>query len=273
MRHRSLTQRFIGDIELLSATPLKQSKHPPLLFVHGAFAHAAMWGEYYLDFFAQAGFEAHAVSLRGHGRSAGRDQIDAFGIRDYVDDLIQVVEDLGTMPVLLGHSMGGFVVQKFLEQHVAPAAVLMSSVPPQGLLVASFHLALSSPMLFMDFNKLVSGGDVSLEATRAALFVEDVDDEVLKRHVALMNQESQRAVWDMSMFNLISMSAVQRTPLLVIGTEQDRLIPAFLVQSTARAYGVRDHIFRDLGHGFPLEPGGERVAGFVVRWLGELLAA
>jgi non-heme chloroperoxidase len=36
--------------------------------------------------------------------------------------------------VLIGHSMGGMVLQKYLEKREAPAVVLMSSVPPQGLL-------------------------------------------------------------------------------------------------------------------------------------------
>ena len=44
--------------------------HPtPLLFVHGA-AHAAWcWDEYFLDFFADRGYRAVALSLHGHGAS------------------------------------------------------------------------------------------------------------------------------------------------------------------------------------------------------------
>jgi alpha-beta hydrolase superfamily lysophospholipase len=36
--------------------------------------------------------------------------------------------------VLIAHSLGGFVVQRYLENHDAPAAVLVASVPPQGVL-------------------------------------------------------------------------------------------------------------------------------------------
>jgi pimeloyl-ACP methyl ester carboxylesterase len=46
--------------------------HPvPLLFVHGGWHAAWCWDENFLNFFADKGFLAAAVSLRGHGESAG----------------------------------------------------------------------------------------------------------------------------------------------------------------------------------------------------------
>jgi pimeloyl-ACP methyl ester carboxylesterase len=49
---------------------------------------------------------------------------------DYVDDVKSVVRSLPSTPVLIGHSMGRFVVQKYLEANDAPAAVLIVSAPP-----------------------------------------------------------------------------------------------------------------------------------------------
>jgi pimeloyl-ACP methyl ester carboxylesterase len=44
--------------------------HPvPLLFVHGGWHGAWCWDDHFLDFFADAGYRAVAVSLRGHGTS------------------------------------------------------------------------------------------------------------------------------------------------------------------------------------------------------------
>jgi pimeloyl-ACP methyl ester carboxylesterase len=40
-----------------------------------------------------------------------------------------IVTALPAPPVLIGHSMGGFVVQKYLEKYQAPGAVLMCAVP------------------------------------------------------------------------------------------------------------------------------------------------
>ena len=43
-------------------------------------------------------------------------------IADYVDDVAAVIDWLGEKPVLIGHSMGGFIIQKYLERHTVPAA-------------------------------------------------------------------------------------------------------------------------------------------------------
>ncbi|HEY5762621.1 MAG TPA: alpha/beta hydrolase [Rhodocyclaceae bacterium] len=262
-------RRFrLGGIEVIAAGP--PDGGTPILFVHGAFAGAWMWDEVFLPYFAAAGYEAWGLSLRGHGESEGREIIDHHSIRDYVDDVMTVADAMPAPPVLVGHSMGGFVVQKTLEHRPAPAAVLMASVPPQGLVAASFHLAFSHPDLFAQVNRLLAGADISAEAVADALFAKPLPPELMRRALRQMSPESQRAIWDMSMFNLVSMHAVHRTPLMVLGAEEDRLVPAFVVQSTARAYGVPDHLFTGHGHGFPLEPGGERIADAVLAWLAKV---
>src|SRR5882757_2285721 len=105
--------------------------HPaPLLFVHGANHAAWCWDEHFLEFFADKGYRALAVSLRGHGRSPTSKPLRKCSVADYVDDVASVADTLDTGPVIIGHSMGGFVVQKYLESHDAPAGVLLASFPP-----------------------------------------------------------------------------------------------------------------------------------------------
>lgn len=91
-----------------------------------------MWADTFMPFLADAGYPCYAVSLRGHGGSHGRGQIDWHSIADYVDDVTMAIDWLEQEPVLVGHSMGGFIVQKYLEHHTAPAAVLLCSVPRRG---------------------------------------------------------------------------------------------------------------------------------------------
>jgi pimeloyl-ACP methyl ester carboxylesterase len=50
-------------------------------------------------------------------------------------------------PVLIGHSMGGFIVQKYLETGTAPAAVLVSSAPPRTWFLTGLRLARKHPWL------------------------------------------------------------------------------------------------------------------------------
>src|SRR3954470_10259297 len=93
-------------------------EHPaPVLFVHGTWHAAWCWDEHFLDFFADKGYRAVALSLRGHGSSSLSKPLKSCSIADYVDDVHAVVGKLGSPPVLIAHSVGGFIVQKYLESH------------------------------------------------------------------------------------------------------------------------------------------------------------
>ena len=96
-----------------AARPRGASRRPPLLFVHGAFAGAWCWDEYFLPWFSARGYAAHAVSLRGHGGSAARGPLwIASSLDDYVADTVAAAAQLDAPPVLIGHSMGAIVVQR-----------------------------------------------------------------------------------------------------------------------------------------------------------------
>lgn len=259
--------RKVQSLELISRLP-KNSAHPtPLLFVHGAFAGAWCWDEHFLSFFADHGYVAHALSLRGHGKSWGGDNIDWWSIADYVEDLRSIVAELETAPVLIGHSMGGFVVQKYLEEASVPAAVLMASVPPQGLLGASMQLAMSRPDLMGDLNRLLGGSQVSAYVLEQALFAQGVAPATLQRYYGYMQRESQRAIWDMTMFNLPQVHRLHLPPLLVLGAQFDTLVPEAQVQVTGKTYGLAAEIFPGMGHGLMLEKDWGKVARRILDWL------
>lgn len=255
------------DLEVLAHAAQGRPRATPLLFIHGAYTAAWCWEEHFLPFFAAAGYAAYAVSLSGHGNSRGRRHLDSFSISDYVDDVAQVAASLPAPPVLVGHSMGGFVVQKYLERHEAAGAALLCSVPPQGLMASAFGLMFTRPGLMKDLNRLMGGGQVSLDTLREALFAQPVSVDDLKRYYRLAQPESYRAVWDMTLFNLPHPSRVSRTPLLVLGSECDHLIPASLVEMTARTYNVEAQIFPAMGHGIMLEREWRKPAQRMLEWL------
>lgn len=260
-------------LEVLSYEPRGPRAAAPLLFVHGAFTAAWCWTEHFLPFFAERGFAAHAVSLRGHGTSDGRAQLDWHSINDYVDDIAETVAGLDAMPVLVGHSMGGLVVQKYLERARVPAAVLMASVPPQGLLSASLQFAMQTPDLLRDMNGVFAGGKASVENLRQVLFSQPIGIDALQRYHRMMQPESQRALWDMAFFDLPQRWRMSVPPLLVLGAELDALIPARFAEATANYYGTQAEIFPGMGHGMMLEAGWEKVARRIADWVVETLGS
>ncbi len=135
-------------LEIISKLPPDGTHPTPLLFIHGSLHGAWCWEVRFLDYFAQHGFAAHAVNLRGHGNSEGREKLRWARIADYVDDLANAVRQLQRPPILIGHSMGGFIIQKYLEDHTYPDAVLLSSPSPTGLLPATLRISQRHPIIF-----------------------------------------------------------------------------------------------------------------------------
>lgn len=240
----------------------------PLVFVHGAYVGAWCWAEHFLPWFAARGHAVCALSLRGHGASAGRERLHEFGLADFADDLASALEAFERPPVLVGHSMGALVVQKYLERGgAARATALLCPVPPFGILASSFSLALTRPSLFAEINALAFGGRASRAALQEALFAGPVEAERLERYFARMQPESRRAILDMSGWGLPQTWRTALPDTVVIGAERDVLISPMLAQTAARLLGVEYLLLPGLGHAVMLETGWRSAAEALAGWL------
>ncbi|KAJ4292768.1 hypothetical protein N0V90_009431 [Kalmusia sp. IMI 367209] len=133
-----------GPLELLACLPHLPTGKQPILCVHGAHCAAACF-KTILPLLARAGYASYALSFRGHGQSW---QPSTFtfhfltSINSYVADLAAGIDFLATKhpdtaPILVGHSMGGGVLQRALtvweSQRERPAGlVLLASAPLSG---------------------------------------------------------------------------------------------------------------------------------------------
>ena len=258
------------QLEVICRLPLTQSTKPPILCIHGAFNQARCWDKYFLPYFAQAGYPANALSLRGHGNSTGTNRLYGTSLADYVHDVAQVSQNLAQPPILIGHSMGGMIIQKYWEaHHPYQAAILMASVPPQGLWSPSVYLAYQNPGLFWQLSLIqVFGlGFVTPSLLKTALFSEPTADEVVQNYFAQLQPESQRVILDMLWLNLPTLLSKPIFPLLVLGAANDRFFPQFLVNWTAQTYGAQVHIFPHMAHTMMLEPAWQKVADYILAWL------
>jgi pimeloyl-ACP methyl ester carboxylesterase len=242
-------------LEIIARQPVRSPHPTPLLFVHGMMHGAWCWDVHFLDYFAQHGFAAHAVNLRGHGMSEGREALRWTRIADYVEDVASAVRQLPGPPVLIGHSMGGFVLQKYLENHDAAGAVLLSSPPPAGLMGTTRRIAWRQPAVFAKVNLTFSLLPVvaTPQLAREAFFSTDVPDEELLAYWRLMQEESYRAFLDMVALDLPEPVKV-RTPLLILGAARDNMLRP-------------DDIIPDVAHNSMLELRWQAVAERILVWL------
>jgi pimeloyl-ACP methyl ester carboxylesterase len=245
-------------------------EHPvPLLFVHGAWHAAWCWDEHFLDYFAAKGYRAGALSLRGHGGSPGRKRLRRAGIEDYADDVAEVAAQLPTPPVLVAHSMGGFVVQHYLEHHTTSAAILVASIPPTGVLRLTLKIARQYPREFVRVNAELRLGPLvgTPELARDLFFSTSMPDALVSSYHSRLQDESYRAFLDMLVLDLVRTKRVSRVPMLVLGAEQDAIVTQREIYRTAALYGAEVEVCANMAHDMMLEPGWQAVAERIDGWL------
>jgi pimeloyl-ACP methyl ester carboxylesterase len=243
----------------------------PLLLVHGAWHAAWCWEPTFMPFFANRGWAVTALSLSGHGNSPGRNKLRWLRINQYVDDVVQVARKLPAPPVLVGHSMGGLVVQHYLARNEpARAAVLLASVPPTvGAIPAAVRAARRHPVAFLQCNlqlrlyPLVS----TPERAHDMLFSPATPAETVRQFWPRLQDESFLAFLDMLGLNLARPSP--RLPMLVLGSTADRIFSADDVRRTARAWNADWQLFDGIGHDVMLETRWQEVADRIADWLTE----
>lgn len=255
------------QLEVISREPYEQRYEAPLLFVHGTGHAAWCWDEYFLPFFATKGFSAHAISLRGHGNSEGREKLKWTSVADYVDDVFQVASGLPSAPVVIGHSLGGLVVQKYLEKHSAPAAILVAPSPSEGMFLSGLRLMLMNPGLMA---KITLKQDYAVmfgtpELAKKFLFSQDMSIDSVAKYSSRFGSESFRANLEM-IYNLPDPEKIN-TPVLVVGAENDALLAPGKIEKTAHTLNADLKIFPDIAHDMMLERGWESVAEHMATWL------
>jgi pimeloyl-ACP methyl ester carboxylesterase len=255
-------------LEIISKHPAQNEQATPLLFIHGMFHGAWCWDVHFLDYFAEHGFAAYAVNLRGHGNSEGRAHLRWTRIADFVDDVADAVRQMPCPPILIGHSMGGFIIQKYLENHNAPGAVLLHSPPPAGLGRSALKIARRRPLTFAKVNVTLSLSPMiaAPELVREAFFSADLPDEELREYWKLMQDEPYMAFLDMVVLDLPKPAKV-KTPLLVLGGTRDNMLERSEIEATARAYHAQCEIIPDVAHSSMLELRWQTVAERILIWL------
>lgn len=255
------------NLEVISKYPLEKTHATPLLFVHGAWHGAWCW-ENFLPYFAEHGYEVHALSLRGHGNSEGRDGIRWYSAQEYVADVEEVVRGINPSPVLIGHSMGGYIVQKYLESHTAPAGVLLASIPTVGIMGMTLRMLKRHPASTLKALLLLNPWYfVSTPAlAKDYFFSDDFPDEKFLEYYPHIQPESFRLALDAILLDLARPKRV-KTPLLVLGAQNDRVFTVSEQQKTARAYNTGATMYPNMAHDMMLESGWESVADQILSWL------
>jgi pimeloyl-ACP methyl ester carboxylesterase len=244
---------------------------PAVVFVHGIGGSAQAWGPQ-LAAFEAAGFRPVALDLPGYG---ARPLVETMDFAGLAVDLEASVACLALdRPVLLGHSMGGMVVQTLLRRHPDAwrAAVLCCTSPAFGNQTGEFQQKFIADRL----GPLDAGATMPQLAARMvdALMGPRPDADGRALAVATMGATPastyRAAVRCLVGFDERANLANIAVPVLCLAGEHDRNAPpAVMERMAAKIPGARYLCLRGVGH----LPNLENAPGFnaaVLDFLGSL---
>ena len=222
----------------------------PIVLIHGAWHGPWCWDDVAADLRGR-GHDVHAVTLPGHDRPG-----DHRRIWNRISQYVAAVEDtcsaLSEPAVLVGHSMGGYTVQRYLETRTAAAGVLVASVPASGTLRPNLRAIRRRPgptllaAVTADYSRMVADADL----VRELFFTPETPDDVVAATVERLQNESALAINTMAVRRIKTDQVT--SPMFVIGAEGDAVFSVAEQHELAAAYGVEADIMPG-GHDLMLD--------------------
>jgi len=243
-------------------------KRPPILFVHGYFATAAIFDNY-LRYFAARGHPTYAVNLRGRAGSAPTTNVGRVSMHDFLADASSIAAHLDR-PIVVGHSMGGLVAQMLAATSSPRATILVSPAPPRGIPVITLELVRRQlrylPSIFLS-RPVVAGFE-----DFCPLVLNRVPAEAQRQEFAHFVPDSGRAGREMLLGAIRVDANDVHAPVFVVSGDDDRFIPLRVARRVAQRYGAPLHVAHGHAHLLPKEPGWERIAEVIAGWIDGLEA-
>jgi alpha-beta hydrolase superfamily lysophospholipase len=260
--------RTDAGIEIIKHEARSDKKPVSVLFVHGLYHGAWAFKDTLLPFFAGHGYDAFALSWQGHGNSSGRELVKKARMDDYYQDLCHAIKSVGQPVVLIGHSLGGMLVQKYLESHSSAGAVFVCTPSAKDMKAAAITLLKTFPWPMLKFiftsnpDHLYHRKDFSSQV----LFGGDPSPTAEKVFQQLMKQpESNKVIKDSLAFKPGAPS--QRIPTLIIGGQADGSILPGSYDECAQIYSGEVKLYPAKPHELLFIPGWETIASDIVNWM------
>ena len=226
---------------------------PPLLFIHGAWHGAWCWKPL-MNYLSEEGFTSYAFDLPGHGKRQSEGVI-GLGIMDYVAEVKSVINELPlTKPILIGHSMGGIIAQKFLEKNEARALVLVAPCPAIGgsLLLPIKYLQQPIAAITATFGRKTR---IRNQNMCNRLFFDNITPEKLENHYEKLCMESSRAIRQMVLPGFkINADKITSIPVAVAAAGKDYFFEFQRLQKWTEDYQYDLLPFPEASHNLINEP-------------------
>lgn len=260
---------------------MKTNQPRTIVFITGAFVHHSCW-KHWQDHFESKGYQtfapawpykdAPAEMLRNCHPSA---EIASNRLSALTDHYADIVSRQPEAPILIGHSIGGLIVQLLLQRGLGAAGVGIHSVPPQGIMTFKFSF-LKAGWHALGFFTSVKRSYLMSFSTWKYAFTNGMDCSTQKEgYYKYAIPESKLIVRD----TLTAAAKINfnkpHAPLLLTSGSDDHSIPASLNYTNYRRYKNKNSVvdykeFKGRNHFVLGQPTWKEDADYILDWLKKL---
>jgi pimeloyl-ACP methyl ester carboxylesterase len=214
-----------------------------IVLIHGLFQNPKSW-DHWKSYFEENGYKCFAPAYPFHEgnpvdlRSTPDPGLNALTLNDVVAHYKSFIDGLKENPILIGHSMGGLVVQRLVNMEIGAAGICIDSAPPAGIFTFQWSFLKAN---FSTINPL-RGNSICMPTVRwfqyafcNTMTIEETN-KIYDRYFVPESRNIPRSSTGKD--GKIDFTKPHK-PLLFIAGEDDHIIPASLNRKNAKAY--KDH--------------------------------
>lgn len=254
----------------------------PVVFIHGLWIHTSAWKPW-AELYRREGYEPILSGWPGDGPSVAStratQRVGGYGVADVVSHYSKLIAGLSTKPVVIGHSFGGLIAQRLLDNGDAAAAVAIDPAPIKGVTKLPLSQIRSTiPVLRSKKNR---DGAVTLSERQFRYAIANAipRDEARELYERFSIPAPGKPLFevvgakkDPHSPTTVNVNNGERGPLLIIGGGRDHIVAESVTRQAADLYegshAVTDyHVFDDRGHSLVIDSRWREVADFVLGWV------
>jgi pimeloyl-ACP methyl ester carboxylesterase len=259
------------------------AKADNIVLVHGLWMTPRSW-EHWIERYTARGYSVIAPAYPGldvevEALNADPAPIERLTVPAVLESFEDIIREMDSPPILMGHSFGGLIVQILLDRGLGAVGIAIDSGAPEGVRTLPLAQAKAGfPVLKNPANRhrAVAFTRKEFHYAFTNTLTEEQSDAVYDRyHVPAPGG----FVWDGVLANFtpghhdtyVDFTNDDRAPLLLIGGGKDHLEPLALNRSNLDHYKHSDavtelEVFPDRAHYTLGQDGWEEVADYALSW-------
>jgi pimeloyl-ACP methyl ester carboxylesterase len=250
-----------------------------IILIHGMFQNPKSWVNW-ITFFEESGYEVIAPAWPLHEgdpaalRANPPEGLGDLGLEAIITPIETLIYSLPEKPIVIGHSVGGLIVQILVNRGLVKTGVTISSVAPNSMIDFDWSFFKNAATIA---NPLKGSQPILMDlATFHSSFANTLTEEAAAKAFEETATHDSRNVFRDCMGSIAHFDVTKpHAPLLFIAGAEDKICPADLNDKNFKAYTDSNSVisireFPNKSHFICNEPGWEEIINAIENWLTNL---